>query len=56
MKVDGSIDDLKEGFSVWVDVIDPDEKELENLSQKFSLNKMLFKPALTNQKSQKFVN
>lgn len=38
MKVDGSIDDLKEGFSVWVDVIDPDEKELENLSQKFSLN------------------
>lgn len=38
MKVDGSIEDIKEGFSVWVDVIDPDEKELENLSQKFSLN------------------
>ena len=38
VKVDGSIEDLKEGFSVWVDVIDPDEKELENLSQKFSLN------------------
>lgn len=38
MKVDGSIEDLKEGFSVWVDVIDPDEKELENLSQKFNLN------------------
>ena len=38
MKVDGAIEDLKEGFSVWVDVIDPDEKELENLSRKFSLN------------------
>ncbi len=38
VKVDGSIEDLKEGFSVWVDVIDPDEKELENLSQKFNLN------------------
>ena len=38
VKVDGSIEDLKEGFSVWVDVIDPDEKELENLSRKFSLN------------------
>jgi magnesium transporter len=38
VKVDGSIEDLKEGFSVWVDVLDPDEKELENLSQKFNLN------------------
>jgi len=38
VKVDGSIEDLKEGFSVWVDVIDPDEKELQNLSRNFSLN------------------
>jgi magnesium transporter len=38
VKVDGSISDLKEGFSVWVDVIDPDEKQLEDLSQKFRLN------------------
>jgi magnesium transporter len=38
VKLDGSIEDLKEGYNVWVDVIDPDEKELESLSQKFSLN------------------
>ena len=38
VKLDGSIEDLKEGYNVWVDVINPDEKELESLSQKFSLN------------------
>lgn len=38
VKVDGYIEDFKEGYNVWVDVIDPDEKEPENLSQKFNLN------------------
>lgn len=38
-KAEGSIEDLKKGYNVWVDVIDPDEKELENISQKFSLNR-----------------
>lgn len=38
VKVKGSIEDLEQGYNVWVDVINPDEKELDGLAQKFNLN------------------
>ncbi|HEX7275159.1 MAG TPA: magnesium transporter CorA family protein [Nitrososphaeraceae archaeon] len=39
VKTDGSIEDTKEGYNVWVDVVNPDEKELDRLAKKFSLNR-----------------
>ncbi|MGV8106937.1 MAG: magnesium transporter CorA family protein [Nitrososphaerota archaeon] len=50
VNLDGSIEDLKEGYNVWVDVIDPDEKELESLSQKFSLNQDAIQTCINNSK------
>jgi magnesium transporter len=38
VKLDGSVEDLDKGYNVWLDIIDPDEKELYNLANKFDLN------------------
>jgi magnesium transporter len=38
VKLDGSVEDLDNGYNVWLDVIDPGEKELYNLADKFDLN------------------
>ena len=38
VKTVGSIDDVEEGNNAWIDVVDPDDKELDNLARKFSLN------------------
>jgi magnesium transporter len=38
VKTVGSIDDVEEGNNAWIDVVDPDEKELDNLARKFNLN------------------
>lgn len=48
--MDGSIEDIKEGYNVWVDVIDPDEKELGRLAEKFNLNKEAIKTCINNSK------
>ena len=37
--MDGSIEDTKKGYNVWVDSINPDEMELDSLTKKFNLNK-----------------
>ena len=39
MKVDALIEDVEKGYNVWVDVSDPDDKELDRLEDKFNLNK-----------------
>jgi Mg2+ and Co2+ transporter CorA len=38
VKTDGSIDDLGNGYNVWIDLIDPDHDELLELAHKFSLD------------------
>ena len=48
--MDGSIEDIKEGYNIWVDVIDPDEKELDRLAEKFSLNKEAIKTCINKSK------
>jgi magnesium transporter len=48
--MDGSIEDIKEGYNVWVDVIDPDEKELEKLTKKFNLNSEAIKTCINKSK------
>ena len=48
--MDGSIEDIKEGYNVWVDVIDPDEKELHMLAEKFNLNKEAIKTYINKSK------
>jgi len=48
--MDGSIEDMKGGYNVWVDVIDPDEKELDRLAEKFNLNKEAIKTCINKSK------
>ena len=48
--MDGSIEDIKEGYNVWVDVIDPDEKELDRLAKKFNLNSEAIKTCINKSK------
>lgn len=48
--MDGSIEDMKEGYNVWVDVIDPDEKELDKLAKKFNLNSEAIKTCINKSK------
>jgi magnesium transporter len=36
--VEGAIEDIEEGYNVWIDVIDPDDKQLDDLARKFNLN------------------
>jgi magnesium transporter len=48
--MDGSIEDIKEGYNVWVDVIDPDEKELDRLAEKFNLNNEAIKTCINKSK------
>ena len=50
LKVDGSVEDLQQGYNVWVDVINPDEKELEKLAQKFDLNREAIKTCISKSK------
>lgn len=50
VKTDGSIEDIKEGYNVWVDVIDPDGKELDRLAEKFNLNKEAIKTVINKSK------
>ena len=50
LKADGSVEDLQQGYNVWVDVINPDEKELEKLAQKFDLNREAIKTCISKSK------
>ena len=38
VKTDGSVDDLGNGYNVWIDLVDPDHEELLGLANKFSLD------------------
>src|SRR6476646_26996 len=38
IKVDGSIDDLGDGYNVWIDLVDPDHKEVLELAHKFNID------------------
>lgn len=50
VKVEGSIEDLKKGYNIWIDVINPDEKELANLGRKFNLNQEAIKTCINKSK------
>jgi magnesium transporter len=50
LKAEGSVEDLQQGYNVWVDVINPDEKELEKLAQKFNLNREAIKTCISKSK------
>lgn len=39
VRISGSLEDLDQGYNVWVDLIDPDESELNKLAERFHLNK-----------------
>lgn len=38
VKTDGSLDDLGNGYNVWIDLIDPDHEELLGFGSKFNLD------------------
>jgi magnesium transporter len=38
VKSDGSLDDLVDGYNLWIDLIDPDHEEIMGLANKFSLD------------------
>jgi magnesium transporter len=38
VKTDGSLADTGNGYNMWIDLVDPKEEELQNLSKKFNLN------------------
>ena len=48
--MEGSIEDTKQGYNVWVDVINPDEKELDGLVKKFNLNKEAIQTCINKSK------
>jgi magnesium transporter len=48
--MEGSIEDIKQGYNVWVDVINPDEKELDELVKKFNLNKEAIQTCINKSK------
>ena len=48
--MDGSIEDMKEGYNVWEDVINPDEKEIDRLAKKFNLNKEAIQTCINKSK------
>jgi magnesium transporter len=50
VKMDGSIEDIKEGYNVWIDVIDPDEKEFDKVAEKFNLNNEAIKTCINKSK------
>ena len=39
VRINGSLEDLDHGYNIWVDLIDPDELELNKLAETFHLNK-----------------
>jgi magnesium transporter len=50
VKVDGSIEDLDKGYNVWMDVVDPNEKDLDTLAHKFNLNQEAIQTCLNKSK------
>jgi magnesium transporter len=48
--MDGSLEDANEGYNVWVDIINPDEKELGSLVKRFSLNREAIQTCINKSK------
>jgi magnesium transporter len=48
--MDGSIEDMKEGYNVWVDVVNADEKEIDRLAKKFNLNREAIQTCINKSK------
>ena len=38
MKSDGSLNDLGNGYNIWVDLADPNHEEMTELANKFALD------------------
>ncbi|HEY7227191.1 MAG TPA: magnesium transporter CorA family protein [Nitrososphaeraceae archaeon] len=50
VKTGGSLEDTERGYNVWVDVVDPDDKELDKLADKFNLNEEAVKTCINKSK------
>ena len=50
VRMSGSLEDLDQGYNVWVDLIDPDESELNKLAEKFHLNKEAIQTCINKSK------
>ena len=46
----GSLEDIERGYNVWVDIVDPDENELDKLADKFNLNQEAIKTCINKSK------
>jgi len=52
IKVDGSIDDLGDGYNVWIDLV---HKEILELAHKFNIDAEAVETYFNKSKNQKFV-
>ena len=50
VRENGSLEDLDEGYNVWVDVINPDQSELDKLAKKFHLNEEAIQTCINKSK------
>ena len=50
VKSGGSLEDTERGYNVWVDVVDPDDNELDKLADKFNLNQEAVKTCINKSK------
>ena len=50
VKSGGSIEDIESGYNVWVDVVDPDDNEIDKLADKFNLNQEAVKTCINKSK------
>lgn len=50
IKTDGSLDDLGNGFNVWIDLVDPGHEEIMGLANKFSLDPEALETYFNNSK------
>jgi len=50
VKSGGSLEDIERGYNVWVDVVDPNNNELDKLANKFDLNEEAVKTCINKSK------
>jgi magnesium transporter len=50
VKSGGSLEDVERGYNVWVDVVDPNNNELDRLANKFDLNEEAVKTCINKSK------
>lgn len=54
VKYEGSKDDIRTGYNVWVDLINPTPDELSSIQQSFHLDKVALEEYLNKSKNRRF--